>query len=139
MKQTVGHHSILNNQKGFTLIELIVVIVILGILAVVAVPKYADMQAEANVAAAEGVYGAAQGATSINFAANLVGKNITKITDGATLLGAMDGTPDGWSSSSKTIVGQPFVNTGGTTVTPTITVTTDETATNKATLTLTYL
>ncbi|MBU1708803.1 MAG: prepilin-type N-terminal cleavage/methylation domain-containing protein, partial [Proteobacteria bacterium] len=33
----------LNSQKGFTLIELIMVIVILGVLAVVAVPKYQDL------------------------------------------------------------------------------------------------
>ncbi|MBU0730700.1 MAG: prepilin-type N-terminal cleavage/methylation domain-containing protein, partial [Proteobacteria bacterium] len=36
----------LNSQKGFTLIELIMVIVILGVLAVVAVPKYQDLSTE---------------------------------------------------------------------------------------------
>ncbi len=36
-------HSTINNQKGFTLIEIIAVLVLLGILAAVAVPKYMDL------------------------------------------------------------------------------------------------
>jgi MSHA pilin protein MshA len=47
----------LQNQKGFTLIELVVIIVILGILAVIAIPKFVDISAEANAAALQGVAG----------------------------------------------------------------------------------
>ncbi len=87
------------NQKGFTLIELIVIIVILGILAVTALPKYVDMKTEAFVAAADGVYGATQGAATMNFAGGLLGKVAIadRIETNGELVAALDGgLPDGW-------------------------------------------
>jgi MSHA pilin protein MshB len=41
--------------KGFTLIELIIVIVILAIMAAVALPKFADLSEEAELAQAQGI------------------------------------------------------------------------------------
>ncbi len=43
--------------KGFTLIELIMVIVILGILAAVAIPRFQDLAGDANASAEQGVVG----------------------------------------------------------------------------------
>ncbi len=57
-------------QKGFTIIELVVVIVILGILSAVAFPKFSNMSDQANLAVAQGALAAVQSAAVIQFAAN---------------------------------------------------------------------
>ncbi len=64
MKSRIG------NRSGFTLIELIMVIVVLGILAAVAVPKYFDMQGQAEVAAEKGVVGGVRAGIQTYFAQN---------------------------------------------------------------------
>jgi MSHA pilin protein MshA len=55
-----------SKQKGFTLIELVVVIVILGILAATAVPKFVDITSDARESVMRGLQG------NINSAVNLV-------------------------------------------------------------------
>lgn len=57
-------------QKGFTIIELVVVIVILGILAAVAFPKFQDLSGDARTAVLQGGKAAIQSAAVITYAKN---------------------------------------------------------------------
>lgn len=82
----------MRNEKGFTLIEVIVVIVVLGILSAIAIPKFIDLQVDAREAAFEGLFGAVQGASSLAHAQALVdgvvNGNITMEGDTVTLVNA---------------------------------------------------
>ena len=57
-----------SSQRGFTLIELVIIIVVLGIIAAVAVPKYVDMVTEAKESACKGALGGMRSGVSIYYA-----------------------------------------------------------------------
>lgn len=113
----------MRNQKGFTLIELIIVIVVLGILAVTAAPQFINFSSDARTSTVKGLKGALQGAAQTVYAR-----------------AAIDDALDGTSATTvdvngvDTVNGYPAATEGGivtaanldaTNVAPTTTVTTD--------------
>tara|TARA_R110002167_G_scaffold214068_3_gene418737 strand:- start:22899 stop:23441 length:543 start_codon:yes stop_codon:yes gene_type:complete len=65
----------MNEQQGFTLIELVVVIVILGILAVTAAPKFINLQDDARTATLQAVKASMQSAASLVYSKSLIKGN----------------------------------------------------------------
>lgn len=65
------------DQRGFTLIEIIMVIVLLGIIAAIAIPKYVDLKSEAADATADGIVGAIIASAAIGYADRVVNETGT--------------------------------------------------------------
>lgn len=80
-------------QKGFTLIELVVVIVLLGILGVTALAKFQDLSADAQGAANAGIASELSAGSSINYAARVLGNTAVDLSaDGINCADLVDGT-----------------------------------------------
>ena len=115
-------------QRGFTLIELVMVIVILGILAVVAIPKFIDLRTDAAAAATAGVAGTLSSASAINYAAR--NANSTKgvaVANCSDVVGLLQGgvMPTGYAILPATVAANASTacTLTNSTVTPNVTAT----------------
>ena len=112
-----NQNMVRKTNRGFTLIELMIVVAIIGILAAIAIPKFADLIRKSNEGATKGNLGAIRSALSIYYgdqegvypgtpdALTVSGKYLTEIPKAKT--------PNYHADSSASVLATVPTNVGG--------------------------
>ena len=97
------------DEKGFTLIELVIVVVIIGVLAAIAIPRFGDVTDRAFVAAMQSDLSQVRKAQEVHYQTNdlayaddiadLIGANLFVASDGVTMV-INAGNATNWDASA---------------------------------------
>jgi MSHA pilin protein MshA len=99
-----------NTQRGFTLIELVVVIVILGILAAFAVPRFMGLETQARISSVRALEGSLRSAAAMAHGLWLASGSPATITVDGNVITMTNGYPN--AASSQNIVDSSVVQAG---------------------------